>query len=311
MRALAVVDERPADRHQPVARLVPVPRPGDDLDAPAAPRRAHALPRPPVRVRRRQRLRHPRGGPVRPPAPGAVDARQRAAPRGQPVRSAPAVSRPRPAPGQGRPPPQAARGGRGGPAPPPAGRRVVRRGDATRVCPSSAGRATGTRRATGWSRSAGSTSATWRAPTATSPSTRPTRRWRRARSSRTTPAGGASNARSRRPGPTSARGPPGVGVVGPCCARRRACSGCIRWWPCCTTRCLRRGDRAACAGQVSRAFASPMPWPRYASEYGPREYFERPGPARSWRNSPVPCAICYVGPSPRRRRAHEIGTRRA
>ena len=60
-------------------------------------RHAAAVPRPPVRLRRRRRLRHPRGRPVLPPPPRPADAGQQAPPRRQPVRAAAAV------PGNGRP----------------------------------------------------------------------------------------------------------------------------------------------------------------------------------------------------------------
>ena len=118
------------------------------------------VPRPPLRLRRRRRLRHARGGPLLPPPPRPADAGQQAAPRGQPVRAAAALRRQGPAAGQGRPAcPSRAQAVAAAPRLRRRTVALVRRRHAAGGRRSAAP-GTGTRRATGWCRSAGCSSAT-------------------------------------------------------------------------------------------------------------------------------------------------------
>ena len=109
-----LVDSVPHPRGQP-SRGHPAPDPGP-ADVPLAPARPPPVPGPDLRIRRGCRVRHPRGGPVLPPAPPAADAGQQVPPGRQPVRPAPALPGNRAAAGEGGPPAQAPAGGRDGPA---------------------------------------------------------------------------------------------------------------------------------------------------------------------------------------------------
>lgn len=105
---------------------------------------------------------------------------------------------------------------------------------------SSPARATGTRRAGGWCRSAGCSCTTATALIARSTSSRPTRTWSRRRSSATTRRAGTLKPPFKNSAPTSDWRRHAAGAERRYSVRRRACSGCIRWWRRGTTSCRNR-----------------------------------------------------------------------
>ena len=142
-----------------------------------APRPDALVPRPDVRLHRRRQLRHPRAGRVGRGQSPAADPRQQVLPRCQPVRAAAAVLGPRPSAGsRGRSCPSpaevVARHAASGHA---AEGRLVRRGPTPRRG-GDRPRLAGIQAAGRWSRCAGSSSTTGPGRTATSTSSRPTRR---------------------------------------------------------------------------------------------------------------------------------------
>ena len=243
------------------ARAAPPPHPGP-AHVPAAAADAPLVPRPPLRLRRRFGLRHPRGRPVLPPPPRPA--------RPWSASSTPTPtcsSRRRPTRGKGRPRVKGARLPKPREAVAAArrlqaadGRLVRRRAPAgSRRSPA---RATGTRRARAWCRSAGCSSATATGTHRdeyffTTDAALDVRR----RSSATTPAAGTSrppsrkSARCLRPGDDAGL-VPRDGAAG----RRRACSGCTRSWRRSTTHCraARRVGAIAWPGKTAVTFSDAL-----------------------------------------------------
>jgi hypothetical protein len=89
------------------------------------------------------------------------------------------------------------------------------------------------------------------------------------------------------------------------CAPPRACSGCTRPWPSCSTPSPKPSAAERGTGPAKRAAPSPTPWRPSAAGFGPNGFSHRPAAPQLSKNSPTNCATSSFQPSPRRRKLHQ------